>query len=362
MGRSPSSSSGAGQRQHFTSRSLEDLRGGSHIYHFEPEQVNQHVQKTLQRKYRESMRRKRQTGARMVARKSSSDDEQEQAYLGDDAEFGDVFEDPEKASLNHPPVIVEESTTLEEPPSYSEHPLTHPPIQTQEEEPRRHLPNKLSLKKRIAITRGELPYFSDTEEDNLVASPPYDHLKPRSTSDILSADADFESGPVFRIQVLPTALSHPRAKDTHGDKFWEKVEFFAEMPSKVEFTHYAAYPFSYSGGSLQPGNSEISVHVPPGAISPYDNLFFPELSSSALWRPILVVNTRTLPEGDSGERGGGGGGDGRGGGEEWKGTGGAGERRGSGREGRGRRGRGRGGVVVEGRGRGKGRQEGRGGC
>ena len=277
------------------------------MYHFEPEQANHHVQKTIQRKYRESMRRKRKAGSRMVARKSSSDEEQ-QAYLGDDYEPEDVFEDPERVSISHPPVIVEEDTIQQESPSHSEQPLAHSPTQMPEEDAHSQLPKKLSVKKRMALTRAELPYFSDTEDD-LVASPPYDRLRPKSTSDLLSSDAGYESSPTLRIEFLPSSQSHPRAKDIHGDKFWEKVEFFAEMPSKVEFTHYAAYPFSYSGGSLQPGNSEISVHVPPGAISPYDTLFFPELSSSALWRPILVVNTRTIPnvasgEGEGGEKGG----------------------------------------------------------
>ena len=290
------------------------------MYHFEPEQANQQVQKTLQRKYRESMKRKKKTGAK-VARKPSSDDEQDLAYLGDEAELEDVFEDPERTSVSHTSVIAEESITLEELPSDSEQPMTHPPIQTQEEEePPKQLPKKLSQKKRIAITRGELPYLSDTDaDDDLMSSPPYDRLKPRSTSDLLSSDTGYGSSPTLRIEFLSSSPSHSQDRDVRGDKSLEKVEFFAEMPSKVEFTHYAAYPFSYSGGSLQPGNSEISVHVPPGAISPYDNLFFPELSSSALWRPILVVNTRTLPDRDS-EKGEGWGVE-EGGGRVWRGGG-----------------------------------------
>lgn len=299
VGVSPSPSI-AGQQHSFTSQSLEDLRGGSHMYHFEPEQTNQHVQKTLQRKYRESMRRKKKTGAK-VTRKPSSDDEQDLAYLGDDCELEDVFEDPERTSVSQSSVIAEESIILEE--SDSEQPLTHPPIQTQEEEePPKQLLKKLSQKKRIAITRAELPYLSDTDgNDDLISSPPYDRLKPRvkSTSDLLSSDTGYDSSPTLQVEFLSSSPSHSQDGDARGDKSLEKVEFFAEMPSKVEFTHYAAYPFSYSGGSLQPGNSEISVHVPPGAISPYDNLFFPELSSSALWRPILVVNTRTLTDRDS---------------------------------------------------------------
>ena len=271
------------------------------MYHFEPEQPSEQVQRTIRLKYRESMRRQKKTGERNVARrKSSSGDEVDPAYLSTGDELDDVFtEEPEKTPVTLSTIIDEsayESMSPEESPTYSDRHLMHPPIQTQEEGTKQP-PKKLSLKKRMATTRGELPYFSESDDENLVGSPGYDHLEPKG-DDALLTDGSFESGPTLRIQFLPSTLSHLQVKDPHSREFWEKVEFFAEMPSKVEFTHYAAYPFSYSGGSLQPGNSDILVHVPPGAISPYDNLFFPELSASSLWRPILVVNTRTCPDKD----------------------------------------------------------------
>ena len=150
---------------------------------------------------------------------------------------------------------------------------------------------RLSKKKMKAISSGKMLHLSDTDDED----PPERVLfKAKSMDSAINGDSGFES-PTYRVQILPPTLPHPQNTGTPSKSTnnLEKLEFFGDLPSRVDFTHYAAYPFSYSGGTLQPGNSDITLHVPPGAISPYDSLFFPELSASSMWRPLVVVNTKT---------------------------------------------------------------------
>jgi hypothetical protein len=272
------------QQRPFVSPPTHHDNRDSKAYTFEPEQRSIVVEQTFKKKFQESQKRKKKgdvkSGSGGRQRLPSSEDEFE-FFSGDDLENDQKFGGHSLQSIHDE---AEESEVCESEGGGGDQST--------------FARNKrLSKKKVKALSNGKAPHFSDSDDDE---DEPTDKVlfKAKSLENMTYRDSGFESSPTYRIQILPPSMTHPPHSDTPTKMASniEKLEFLAELPSSVDFTHYAAYPFSYSGGTLQPGNSDITLHVPPGAISPYDSLFFPELSASSMWRPLVVVNTKTCDD------------------------------------------------------------------
>ena len=234
-------------------------------FDFQFEDRHEEVKKSIRRKFQESLRhRKKDTISRNRLPSDQSLQSEFDFFTGE--EIDDILDGYDRGTSSQENIT--ETNTAGELKSTREKIHDDQPIRTHH-----------SMENLSSVSESE-----DEPSSNLYRS--------KSSENILGqSDSGYEDGPNLRFQIYPATT--PQQPTREKDSSFERLKFYGDVPSTVDYTHYAAYPFSYSGGTLTPGNSEISLHIPPGAISPYESLFFPELASSSMWRPLVVVNAKS---------------------------------------------------------------------